>query len=91
MVPEVVITQEQMKQILQSSPLPTISRQEPEVHNNTVDISKRYIEQEESEFDAFGRNVVLQLKALPLKEALEAEELILGILRRQRVRVLDRR
>lgn len=43
---------------------------------------------EEDEFDAFGRNVALQLKSLPLIHALESQEIIQRILKEQRIQAL---
>lgn len=44
---------------------------------------------EEDEFDAFGRNVALQLKSLPLIYALESQEIIQRVLKEQRIQVLQ--
>lgn len=51
---------------------------------------KPVLSQEENEFDAYGRIVALQLKQMPLKEALLAQQLIHGILRKQRIKVINR-
>lgn len=70
-------------QVLQSKPeVPVMQRQ--------VEAMKTVLLQEESEFDAFGRNVALQLKQMPLKEALLAQQLIHGILRKHRVRAINK-
>ncbi|XP_026321010.1 uncharacterized protein LOC113231061 isoform X2 [Hyposmocoma kahamanoa] len=44
---------------------------------------------EEDEFDAFGRNVALQLKSLPLIYALESQEIIQRVLKEQRIQALQ--
>lgn len=53
----------------------------------TVRSSPKVIE--EDEFDAFGRNVALQLKSLPLIYALESQEIIQRVLKEQRIQALQ--
>lgn len=43
---------------------------------------------ENDEFDSFGNVVAKQLRTLPLEVALESEEIILAVLRKQRMKVL---
>ncbi|GBP34895.1 hypothetical protein EVAR_26484_1 [Eumeta japonica] len=50
--------------------------------------SVQMAEQTENEFDLFGRIVSLQLQSLPLDVALETQELLMSVLRKQRVKVL---
>lgn len=42
----------------------------------------------ENEFDVFGQNVSLQLQKLPLEYALETQELIMKVLKEQRIKSL---
>lgn len=44
--------------------------------------------QSENEFDVFGHNVSLQLQKLPLQYALETQELIMKLLKEQRLKYL---
>lgn len=71
---------------------PQVLENKPEVKvmQKQVEAMKTVLLQEESEFDAFGRNVALQLKQMPLREALLTQQLIHGILRKQRVRAIDK-
>lgn len=70
----------------------TIHQKQPEdrVVQRQLEGVKPVLLQEENEFDAYGRIVALQLKQMPLKEALLAQQLIHGILRRQRIKILNR-
>lgn len=43
----------------------------------------------DDEFDYFGRNVALQLRTLPLPVALETQEMLLSVLKKQRLKVLN--
>lgn len=64
----------------------------PEVRvvQRQVEGVKPVVPQEENEFDIYGRIVALQLKQMPLKEALLAQQLIHGILRKQRIKAVNR-
>ncbi|RVE50665.1 hypothetical protein evm_004697 [Chilo suppressalis] len=42
------------------------------------------------EFDTFGKNIAQQLRTLPIPEALETQEMLLSVLRTQRLKVLKK-
>ncbi|KAM3961432.1 uncharacterized protein ACR2FA_004546 [Aphomia sociella] len=51
--------------------------------------SQHFLNAGNDEFDLFGQTIAQQLRQLPLGTALETEEMILSIIRRQRIRILS--
>ncbi|XP_044733417.1 uncharacterized protein LOC123296020 [Chrysoperla carnea] len=70
-----------------SSTTSTMSQTEISYGRNSK-LSLREILTNDNEFDAFGRNVSLQLQQMPLAAALETQELIQRIIRQKRVSIL---
>lgn len=83
----------------QNDPTPVESKEtnkEKDKQISAVNVSKRGInsphipQTNKDEFHLFGQTVAEQLRQLPLETALETEEMVLAVIRKQRVKLANR-